>query len=304
MAYRWNPQQTPQTNLRRIADSQSKKALQALADNEPHQAVHEYRKYCKKLRGLLRLVRPALGDTYRDENTTLRDAARSLSNIRDASAHLETIDALREHYPELLAQPPLTDIEQALADARDRAAQEQDLAARLERARHSMEGVRERARGWQLDTGGFEAVGGGLQKTYKRARKALDHAYSEQTVEAFHEWRKRAKYHRYHMHILEPLWPDVLTGRRESAHLLSDLLGDDHDLAELQTTLMRNADAYGGTKTVQALLPLIERRRAELQIQALPLGRKLFAEKPQRFVTRIKSYWYAAQTEERFVANL
>ncbi len=30
------------------------------------------------------------------------------------------------------------------------------------------------------------------------------------TDEAFHEWRKRAKDLRYHVDLLEPVWPEVM----------------------------------------------------------------------------------------------
>ena len=46
--------------------------------------VHDVRKRCKKVRGLLRLVRPGLGPDYRRANADVRDAARELSSLRDA----------------------------------------------------------------------------------------------------------------------------------------------------------------------------------------------------------------------------
>ena len=48
-------------------------------------AVHEVRKSLKKIRAALRLVRPVIGDkSYRRENTCFRDAARPLTEVRDA----------------------------------------------------------------------------------------------------------------------------------------------------------------------------------------------------------------------------
>ena len=55
--------------------------------------VHESRKCLKKVRAVLRLVRPAIGrKTYRHENTTLRDAARPLTEVRDARILVDTFD--------------------------------------------------------------------------------------------------------------------------------------------------------------------------------------------------------------------
>ena len=48
-------------------------------------AVHTSRKAMKRIRAMLRLVRPAIGDSvYRAENVYLRDTARKLSELRDS----------------------------------------------------------------------------------------------------------------------------------------------------------------------------------------------------------------------------
>jgi hypothetical protein len=84
----------------------------------------------------------------------------------------------------------------------------------------------------------FSAVAGGLCKTYGRGRNALHAAYAEPSDESFHEFRKRAKYHWYHLRLLRRIWRDMLGVQREAADELSDLLGDDHDLAVLRNTLL------------------------------------------------------------------
>ena len=42
-------------------------------------------------------------------------------------------------------------------------------------------------------------------------------------------------------------------------------------------------------------MPLVERRRNELIAEAWPLGARLFAEKPRRYVERIGALWNAAE---------
>jgi len=57
------------------------------------------RKSLKKARASLRLPRPALRDSdYRQENTSLRDAARPLSAARDAKVLPNTLRRLAHHY--------------------------------------------------------------------------------------------------------------------------------------------------------------------------------------------------------------
>src|ERR1041384_5148276 len=70
-------------------------ALSGQSGVDPDEATHDARKRTKKLRALLRLVRPELGDdVYRRENRALRDASRRLSGVRDAWVLVEALDDL------------------------------------------------------------------------------------------------------------------------------------------------------------------------------------------------------------------
>jgi hypothetical protein len=83
----------------------------------------------------------------------------------------------------------------------------------------------------------------------------------------------------------------MLGVHREAANELSDLLGDDHDLAILRKTLLGEPESFGSETDVQAFLGLIDRRRLELQSQARPLGECLFAEEPGQLADRFRTYW-------------
>jgi CHAD domain-containing protein len=66
---------------------------------DPAEAVHEARKDMKKLRSVLRLVRPVIGDSvYRQENRRFRDAGRILSDARDAKVRSTTLEQLSERF--------------------------------------------------------------------------------------------------------------------------------------------------------------------------------------------------------------
>jgi CHAD domain-containing protein len=54
--------------------------------------VHEARKHLKKVRALIRLLRPATGEAfYKDENAAMRKAAQRMSSIRDSHVRVQTI---------------------------------------------------------------------------------------------------------------------------------------------------------------------------------------------------------------------
>jgi CHAD domain-containing protein len=295
MAYRLRRKQSVKRNLRAVASDQIDKALDEIADAslDREETVHQVRKRSKKLRGLVRLVRPAFDD-YARENRLLRDAARDLSDVRDAHVLLETFDELLDYFDDQVDPSAFASARRALVRQREQTMRgDADLDQRLERFATRMRQARARAADWKLDDSGFAAIGGGLEKTYRRGRKAMRKAYAEPSGARFHEWRKRVKYHWYHLRLLRRLWPDLMNGYCRTADELSDLLGDEHDLVVLRETLRENPGAYGDRRSVEALIGLVDRRREMLQAEAHRLGSRLYAEKPGRMRKRFGAYWHA-----------
>lgn len=293
MSYRLTAGEPVEAGLRRLAADQIERAFADLDDEalDMHETVHRVRKRCKKLRGLLRLVRPALaGDAYRRENWALRDAQRSLSELRDAEARIETFDALAADHEELAGETGER-VRSALHRRRCASRSRADVGGRLARFRAALGGVRERAEGWSLDDEGFEAVRGGSLRTHRRARKALAAAYADGSTEAFHEWRRRVKYHGHHVRLLREIWPPATKMRRDQLGRLSDLLGDEHDLALLRGHLLDHPVPGLDGPGVEALHGLLAARRARLRRAALPLGCLLFAERPKAFARRV-GVWF------------
>jgi CHAD domain-containing protein len=132
-----------------------------------------------------------------------------------------------------------------------------------------------------------------MGKTYKRARKAMQAAWAEPTDAAMHEWRKRVKYHWYHVRLLEEMNPEMMRPRAQAAHDLGDLLGDHHDLAVLEARL---AELEIGPGTdLDAFRALLAGRKAELAEEAFALGRLMLAERRKALVKRWGGYWAAWQ---------
>lgn len=298
-----------ESGIRRVAYEQLDKCLDELDDAslDAHETVHQVRKRCKKLRGLLRLVRPALGYAYRVENAWYRDAAQRLAHVRDAHSMIETVDALAAHFGDLIDPKTFTALRERLSDRhaailRDSARIDAELAAFRER----MLEARERVHTWQLEESGFAAVRAGLLTTYVRGQKAMHRAYLDGGEPAFHEWRKRTKYHWYHLRLLRDLWEAPLSAVSKTADELSHLLGEDHDLALVRQWLL----GQGGSEIpadegiVQAVLGLIDRRQAELRLRAEPAGLRLYAEKAKHLDRRIQQYCRARRREQRAAPSL
>lgn len=294
MTYTFDPGSDVVSELREIARDQVDKAISNLTgpERDSVDAIHDARKRCKKLRGLVRLVRPALGEQYSIANTTFRDAARELSPLRDSHALLETFDALCDAQRQHL---PASGLDGIRAELRRRAQQPSDddrLATAIDLLRRGEASID----AWELDASGFDAFAGGLGKTYERGRKALQTAIESPTSENFHEYRKRVKYTWYHVRLLDEAAPATAGPFEALLHDLSDTLGDDHDLAVLTAELMDDPQAFGGDDEVAAAMVVVDGQRGDLQRRAVRAGVRLHAEKPKAFVRRFESYWDAWQT--------
>ena len=293
MAFRFKRRESIRDGVRRIADEQIGKAIEELDEPDLSDAekVHQVRKRCKKLRGLIRLVRPGFEEVYQQENAWFRDTARDLSTLRDSKTIIDAFDGLMERFGDEVNRSEFETIRQELVTRREQLQQEQiDLLQRLETARERMQQARDHIDGWN---GGInrKALAAGLTKTYERCRRDLKQARKSPTPEALHEWRKRVKYHWYHIRLLENAWPEMFVAVGEVAKRVSDQLGDDHDLAVLRSTLLGDAEAFGGPERIEQLADLIDRRRGQLQKRAFREGRRLFCEKPKRFSDRWMRYW-------------
>jgi len=255
------------------------------------EGIHAIRKRCKKLRALLRLVRPSLGDTYRQENEYFRDLASTLAPLRDVHAMVVAFDAVVGGLDGEVDPATFLPLRRRLARReRRRTGVEQRLAD----VHRRMEAARERVAAWPLDAPPApEAWRIGFEGTYRRARRALAAANQEPTAERFHEWRKSVKYHWYHVRLLAPLWPEACGARAQTANALGELLGSHHDLAVLRSALGGPGFADGTRGLAASFAALVDRHQARVEAAARPLGMRLFAEKPSRLGVRYEKYWTA-----------
>jgi CHAD domain-containing protein len=247
---------------------------------DPATSVHEIRKDIKKARSLLRLARPGTpAKAYRRENRRLRDTARGISGTRDADVLAETVDGLAERYAGRLPKRSFTAL-------RRRVAVEPGEVGDPARLREALERARTRAAGLPLQKCDAATLRAGAVRAYARGRDALAAAERDPSVEGLHEWRKRVKDLWYHQRLLRKAWKDPLKALADESHRLADLLGDDHDLAMLADRL----DHVRQTVDTETVRTLIAERRAELQAEALQLGRLVYAEKPKAYGRRLGRY--------------
>src|SRR5687767_5617616 len=99
MSYSFNRDEPIETGVQRIAAELLDELLAELDDDSipVDERIHAARKRGKRVRGLLRLVRPGLSrGAYRGENEAVRDAGRLLSAARDGNIMVAAFERLVE----------------------------------------------------------------------------------------------------------------------------------------------------------------------------------------------------------------
>jgi CHAD domain-containing protein len=280
--------------------------LQGTPDRET--GVHQARKALKRVRAVLRLVRDILGDdVYRAENIVARDVARVLSPVRESFVLARTLDSLLTGEPDAISPATATELRDHLRAKHLETAgailNDRDLMANL---LTSVKCAATRFAHWpvmNIEVGDdvvdirptipdrFESLEPGMRRVYRRGRNRLRAAEQLPTMTNVHEWRKRVKYLRYQMEALTPLWPDVIGGLERSMDDLSEVLGAEHDLADLAVLIHLEPNLISRDLDRNRLLAAIARRRAALQADAFVVGDQVYAELPRRFTARFAPYW-------------
>jgi CHAD domain-containing protein len=135
MAYRLKLKAHLALEVRRIALEQIEIARTALArPDDRAAAVHDARRSLKRLRAMLRLVRPALGETwFKQSNRQLADLGQRLSRSRDLDVMVVTVSKLENGaggLPKSVADRPLTQRGQCRGRLRCRSQRHHEFAQR------------------------------------------------------------------------------------------------------------------------------------------------------------------------------
>ncbi|WP_129647749.1 CHAD domain-containing protein [Peristeroidobacter agariperforans] len=258
--------------------------------------IHDARKQLKKSRAALRLLRDSTGEiAYRRANNALRDAARPLGVARDSKVLSAALDDLVERYAPATRALELDKFRRVLRQEKTSSRQAVGISL-LNKQRKALREVKARSQRWTMKGGDWPVIGGGLGRIYRGGKKKMKAAAESRDNDALHDWRKQVKYLWHQLQILQPAWPGPLKELADQAHKLAEHLGEDHDLAVLRTRIRSHVDAFEG-QDHDALIAVLDRRRKRLQDKAFKLGKRIFEEKPRRFVDRMGQYWQLWRNE-------
>ncbi|MCB0996043.1 MAG: CHAD domain-containing protein [Acidimicrobiales bacterium] len=286
MAFRLDPAEGIGPGLVRVLCEQLDEAARQLGGHgriDHEVAVHEARKALKRARALLVLCEGAVPEKRRRRLVReCRDVGRALASSRDATVRRATLEALAADADAETAAA-VHRVAVGLPDS-DPTPLTSELADRLAVASA-------RARKWRVDDRGWDTISGGMLTTYREGRRAMRAAVNgsaEDSAEAYHRWRRRAKYLWYHLQLVRDAWPPVLGALTDEVDQLGELLGLDHDL-----TLIEEGVSAGTTDDARLVSSAARARSRELRSDAIAIGRRVHAEQPAAFVEHIGRLWHA-----------
>lgn len=265
---------------RLIADDLAAARRGLVADGPAEARIHRARQRLKRVRSVLRVLRPEVGARATRSIGRLRDAARLLAVARDADAAAASARSIKA------------------AQAGDHAGFDRvvaylDYEARETHARTVSAGdaikllaaaERDLAR-LPADLDGAALLDRAIEKTFRRGRTARRRAEFSLATPDLHRWRKLVK-ELWHLLRLArrrlPKQADALAPRLER---LAELLGLDHDHAVLAERL---ALSPAGDPALMHQLSLIAKERRALEAEAFALGARIYRDKPKRFRRRMR----------------
>lgn len=242
--------------------------------------VHLTRKRLKKARAALALMHPALRKAdFDDCDRSLRDAGRSLAPARDATVMAQTYARMRA----LTSGLPPRSSQQRQAwlpdDAPPPGAWDATVAHRHLRA------AAERLADAGLTARGWAPLSDGLRTVYRRGRHRRPTDLHAPT-EDLHAWRRHTKRYWHVLELFEDVNPQRLAPAIADARRLSQVLGEEHDLALLAERLGDRP-----SREDRAVLATVADRRARLTRRALKLGAKVYDERPRVVEQRLHNDW-------------
>lgn len=142
-----------------------------------------------------------------------------------------------------------------------------------------------------------EALAVGVRRI---AREELDDALDyltdsqEQSLdEAVYESRKSLKKLCGLLRLVRPIWPGLMKQLAAEIHDLSDYLGDAdaYDLAELQRLVAERPLILNDPNARESFIAFLQAEREKLHAAAYHRGQCIYAESPNKFIKRMKTYW-------------
>ncbi len=245
--------------------------------------IHAIRTELKRSRAALRLMRGATGDApYRRGNRRLRDAGRSLRQVRDTAAILKKIQKLQTDN----SDGPVNEYCIRFKDLLIRRRNDWRQKLNLPESWHELWMISDIAEDLTQQPARMPehaSIEKGFRRCYRAGRRAMRVAARDDDLKAWHEWRKQVKYLANQAELVRLISGPKFRRLRRRADKLAELLGDDHDLAIIEVTAQQPQTCRALGEPPAALLKRIRAERRRLRAKIEPAGRRLYGQSDQQF---------------------
>lgn len=292
MDYKLDKERSLPDNINTIFKEEISASINSLQELEIHPAIHDIRKRLKKLRAMARLFRDEMGEEkYKSLNIRFRDLGREISELRDLTAYLETLENLKLRYGRYLYKSFFNSVEKKLMDERagmtEALVKEDFFNGYLKK---EFKNIEDEIEEWPVTSNNIEIILPSIERVYRRGKNAMIQALKSGTTEDYHEWRKRVKYLWYQLLLLQETWPEFFETLEAEVHLLADYLGDDHDLMLFRKKVLSEEFDLKEKEQKEMFEALIAEFSDQLRKDAQTKGKLIYAESPEEFTKRIGKY--------------
>jgi len=293
MAYRIKRKERVGKGIRRILREQLGRAIEAARDPDGAQEerVHDVRTRLKRSRAALELIGGELGKRWKKIDRRLRNRGRRLARPRDMIVQAHTFRILGARLSGELPAGLLErmrDVGEQLRGKLDGKSVEKELR----RTARSLRRVRKRLKTLPVKRG-KRAIGQGIVRTYRTARRAPADVHQDPTPERFHEWRKQVKLLSNELKIVGRAVPELATRYLDKVENLGEILGHIHDLDVAAATTDRHPRWFGSEADCEAVRGIVAEHRVVLEREAFGLAAGVFAGRPRDVRELVESGWKA-----------
>jgi CHAD domain-containing protein len=291
MAYRIKRKERVGKGIRRILREQLRRAIETARDRQGSQEerVHDVRTRLKRSRAALELISTVAGKTARKTDRRLRDRGRRLARPRDNAVQAHTFRILGTR---LSGELPVGLLERMrdVGEQLRRKLDEKSVERELRRTARALRRLRRRLRKWPIKRG-RRAIGKGITRTYRQARRGLAVVHADPTPKRFHDWRKRVKLLSNELKIVGAAVPELATRFAPKVEKLGEILGQVHDLDCAAATTERHPRWFGSDADCEAVRGLVAEHRVVLEREAFALAAGVFAGRPRDVRELVETGW-------------
>lgn len=246
-----------------------------------------------KVRLLVRLARKGMPKKARRRiNRRLKALGRELADARDPGTLEDVVERLRQGTREPQLRDGLMVLGGRLAERRYRRGAERRGESTLGETREALDRLRTEATEWPFAGEGFDAIAPGVERVYRRGRRALERAESRASRKRSARLMRRLRELGFTLRLLETTWPSPIAAVE---HAVDRAAGRLHEAGELDrlARLLERDEELADNLPVHEMRERIERLASHFRAEALAGARRIFAEDPECARLRHGAWWRA-----------